>query len=109
MLLHARWKYRPLVLRSQFVWATIGLFGLVFTLEMLTPPDYVMGYLYITPILFANPRLSQITTLQLIAIAIALTLLNIWVPGNQAIHPAMIANRLITIIALVVCQGRIDG
>jgi two-component system, NarL family, sensor kinase len=83
-------------------WATISLFGLVFTLEILTPPDYVMGYLYISPILFAKPRLTRSTTLLITAIAVVLTLLNIWIPGNEPIHPAMVANRLITVLALVV-------
>ncbi len=88
--------------RSPLLWATIGLFGLVFTLEILTPPDYVMGYLYITPILFAKPRLNRHTTFLLIVIAIILTLANIWIPGNDEIHPAMLANRSITVLALVV-------
>jgi two-component system, NarL family, sensor kinase len=69
---------------------------------MLTPPDYVIGYLYVTPILFAKPRLSQITTWQLTIIAMLLTLLNIWIPGNEPIQPAMVINRLTTVVALVV-------
>ncbi len=88
--------------KSTLFWATAGLFGLVFSIEMLTPPDYVMGYLYVTPILFAKPRLSQITTWQLTIIAILLTLLNIWIPGNEPIQPAMVINRLTTVVALVV-------
>jgi two-component system, NarL family, sensor kinase len=88
--------------KSTLFWATAGLFGLVFTIEMLTPPDYVMGYLYVTPILFAKPRLSQITTWQLTAIAILLTLLNIWIPGNEPIQPAMVVNRFTTVVALIV-------
>ena len=88
--------------KSSLFWATIGLFGLVFTLEILTPPDYVMGYLYISPILFAKPRLNRRTTLLITALAIALTLMNIWIPGNEEIHPAMVANRLITVLALIV-------
>jgi two-component system, NarL family, sensor kinase len=88
--------------KSTLFWATVGLFGLVFSIEMLTPPDYVMGYLYVTPILFAKPRLSQITTWQLTIIAISLTLLNIWIPGNEPIQPAMVTNRLTTVVALVV-------
>lgn len=88
--------------KSPLFWATVGLFGLVFALEMLTPPDYVMGYLYIMPILFAKPQLNRNTTLQITAIAVALTLLNIWIPGNETIHPAMVADRLITVLALVV-------
>ncbi|WP_310414413.1 HAMP domain-containing sensor histidine kinase [Chamaesiphon sp. OTE_8_metabat_110] len=84
-------------------WTTIGLFALVFTLEILTPPDYVMGYLYISPILFAKPHLSRRTTLLITALAVVLTLLNIWVPGHhREIHPAMVANRLITVLATIV-------
>lgn len=87
---------------SGLFWATTGLCGLVFTLELLTPPDYVMGYLYITPILFARPRLSRGATLSITAIAVVLTLINIWIPGHQPIHSATIANRLITVLALIV-------
>ena len=87
---------------SSLFWATSGLFALVFTLELLTPPDYVMGYLYISPILFVKPRLSRRTTLLITTLAIVLTLLNIWIPGDREIHPAMVANRLITILALIV-------
>lgn len=96
----SRWYH--LTTKSTLFWATAGLFGLVFTIEMLTPPDYVMGYLYVSPILFAKPRLSRMTTWQLTAIAIFLTLLNIWVPGNELIQPAMVVNRLTTVVALIV-------
>ncbi len=81
---------------------TIGLFALVLMAELLTPADYVMGYLYITPILVANPRLSRLTTVLITATAIGLTLLNIWIPGNEPIHPAMVVNRAITGLALIV-------
>jgi two-component system, NarL family, sensor kinase len=88
--------------QSSLFWATVGLFGLVFTLEMLTPPDYVMGYLYIMPILFAKPQLSRNTILQITAISVVLTLVNIWIPGNETIHPAMVVDRLITVFALAI-------
>jgi two-component system, NarL family, sensor kinase len=88
--------------RVPLLWLTIGLFGIVFTLELLTPTDYVMGYLYISPILFVKPHLNRNATLQITALAIVLTLLNIWIPGNEPIHPSMVANRLITVVALFV-------
>jgi two-component system, NarL family, sensor kinase len=88
--------------QPSLLWSTMGLFGLVFILEMLTPADYVMGYLYISPILFVKPRLNRNQTLVITIIAAILTLLNIWVPGHEEIHPAMVANRLITVLALVV-------
>jgi two-component system, NarL family, sensor kinase len=83
-------------------WISFGLFGLVFALEMLTPPDYVMGYLYISPILLANPQLDQAKTMQLTAAAVVLTLLNIWIPEHDTIQSGMVVNRLITVVALVV-------
>jgi two-component system, NarL family, sensor kinase len=100
---HLQYWWRSITLdRSPLVWATIGVFGLVFTLELLTPPDYVIGYLYISPILFAKPRLTRSGTLLITAIAAILTLLNIWIPGNEPIHPAMLANRSLTVVALIV-------
>lgn len=87
--------------RSPLLWATVGLFGLVFILEMLTPTEYVVGYLYISPILFANPRLNRIKAYGLTIAAICLTLINIWIPGNQPIQAAMVTNRLITALALL--------
>jgi two-component system, NarL family, sensor kinase len=92
---------QSLVLGKSFLfWGTVGLFSLVFALEMLTPPDYVMGYLYILPILVAKPQLHRYATWQITAIAVVLTLLNIWIPGNETIHPAMVVDRLITVLAL---------
>ncbi len=94
--------HSPSLDRVPLLWVTVGLFGLVFVLELLTPTDYVMGYLYISPILFVKPRLNRSATLQITALAIVLTLLNIWIPGNEPIHPAMVTNRLITVVALTV-------
>jgi two-component system, NarL family, sensor kinase len=88
-------------LRSPTFWATVGLFGLIFTIELLTPTDYVIGYLYISPILFAKPRMNSKTIFLVTAIAVILTLLNIWIPGGEEIHPSMVTNRLITALALV--------
>lgn len=88
--------------RSPFFWIIAGLFGLVFILEFETPPDYVMGYLYIAPILIANSRYSRATNLLSILIAVILTLLNIWIPFNEEIHTSMVVNRMVTVLALVV-------
>jgi two-component system, NarL family, sensor kinase len=88
--------------KSPLFWAIAGLFGLVFTLEIVTPPDYVMGYLYISPILLAKTRLNRNITLLLTTIAVILTLLNIWIPGQEEIHPSMVVNRLTTGLALIV-------
>jgi two-component system NarL family sensor kinase len=66
--------------RSPFFWIIAGLFGIVFILEYSTPPDYVMGYLYVSPILIANSRLSRAAIFQIVLVAVILTLLNIWIP-----------------------------
>ncbi len=95
----SRWRSLS---NSPLFWFTIGLFALVLTAELLTPPDYVMGYLYITPILVANPRLNRPTTVLITTTAVGLTLLNIWVPGNEPIYPSMVVNRSITGLALIV-------
>ncbi|PZO41147.1 MAG: two-component sensor histidine kinase [Pseudanabaena frigida] len=87
--------------RSPFFWIIAGLFGIVFTLEFSTPPDYVMSYLYVSPILIANSRLSRVAIFQIILAAVILTLLNIWVPPNGEIHASMVVNRLVTVFALI--------
>ncbi|MFN4831271.1 MAG: sensor histidine kinase, partial [Pseudanabaena sp.] len=51
--------------RSHLFWIIVGLFGLVIILEFSTPPEYVMGYLYISPILIANSQLGRRSTFQL--------------------------------------------
>ena len=81
--------------RSPLFWIVGGSFGLVSILEFSTPPDYVMGYLYISPILIANSRLSRTVTFQFVLAAVILTLLNIWIPDKEIIQASTVANRLI--------------
>ncbi|WP_190681990.1 hypothetical protein [Leptolyngbya sp. FACHB-671] len=45
-------------------WLVVGLFAVVFSLELATPPEYVFGYLYIGPILLASAHLSRKVTFQ---------------------------------------------
>lgn len=77
-------------------------FAVVIVLEYATPPAYVFGYLYIGAVLLANPRLSRQTTRWVITAAIALTLLNLTLPGNREINLATVANRLIAVVAIAV-------
>ena len=88
--------------RSHLFWIIVGLFGLVIILEFSTPPEYVMGYLYISPILIANSQLGRRSTFQLTLVAVILTLLNIWIPKQGEVQISMIVNRLVTISALIV-------
>jgi two-component system, NarL family, sensor kinase len=82
--------------------AILGLFGVVFALEVTTPSNYVMGYLYISVIAFLNQHLSRAATFYFTVIAAILTLLNIWIPGEEKIDASMVANRLIVVFALIV-------
>jgi two-component system NarL family sensor kinase len=88
--------------RSPTFWMIVGLIGAVIVLEFSTPPEYVMGYLYISPILIANSQLSRTSTFLFTLASVVLTLINIWIPYHQTIQVSMIVNRLVTILALVV-------
>jgi two-component system, NarL family, sensor kinase len=88
--------------RSRLFWIIVGLFAIVFSLETLTPPDYVFGYLYIGPILLATSRLSRVTAFRITVAAATLTLLNLWLPGGYDIQAETVASRVIAILALVI-------
>lgn len=84
-------------------WGLIaGAFTVVIVLEFLTPPAYVFGYLYTGPILVVNSRLSGLATFQVTLAACVLTILNLFIPDFETINSAIIANRLIAVMALVV-------
>lgn len=88
--------------KSSIFWAIVGFFGVVFALEVTTPSNYVMGYLYISSIAFANSHLSRAATFYFTVTAAILTLLNIWIPGKETIDTSMVANRFIVVFALIV-------
>ena len=83
-------------------WLIAALFVGIFTLEFLTPPNYIFGYFYIGPILLTNSRLGRKAAILATMIAVALTLINLYVPGGEIIEPSTIADRLIVSIALIV-------
>ena len=83
-------------------WSTISLFALIALLEFTTPVDYVFGYFYTAPILLTTSRLGRGATFYTTALAVVLTLLNLWIPGNKLIEPSTIASRLIAAISLIV-------
>jgi two-component system, NarL family, sensor kinase len=91
-------KGRP----ARMLWLVVGLFVTVLCLELITPPDYVFGYLYIGPILITSAHLSRCVTLQATVIASVLTIINVWFPGGEPVADSTIASRIIAIVALVV-------
>lgn len=82
-------------------WLLIFIFLAVITLEYSTPPPYVFSYLYIGAVLLASVRLGRRTMLWVTGIAVSLTLLNLWVPGIEQVTPIIVANRTITVLALI--------
>jgi len=83
-------------------WIVVGLFLIVLVLEFSTPSAFIFGYLYTAPILLASARLQRRRTAQVTAIAMVLTLLNLWIPRSATITLATIANRIIAAMALLV-------
>lgn len=83
-------------------WFLALLFLLVMVLEYSTPPPYVVGYLYIGAVLLASARLGRRAMLWVTGFAVGLTLLNLWFPGIELITPITVANRTITVFALIV-------
>jgi two-component system, NarL family, sensor kinase len=86
----------------QWFWLAMGLMAVIFVLEFSTPSEFIFGYLYTVPILLASTRLRRRRTAQIAIVAIALTLLNLWVPDPSPITLATVANRSIAATALLV-------
>jgi two-component system, NarL family, sensor kinase len=80
----------------------ISLFIFILALEFSTPNEYVFGYLYSGPILLANSWLGRLATFQATFVAVCLTMLNLLVPGSEAIKVSTIASRAIAAMALIV-------
>ncbi len=93
---------RPILPWQRTPWLIAALFVVVIVLEYSTPPPYVFGYLYIGAVLLASGGLGRGATRWVTMIAIALTLLNLVIPGLEPITSITIANRAITVLALVV-------
>ncbi|WP_017317458.1 sensor histidine kinase [Mastigocladopsis repens] len=87
--------------RGLIYWVITTGFAIVMALEYLTPPEYVFGYLYIGSILLAS-RLNRKAVFNVTLAAAGLTLLNLLIPGVEAINPPTVGNRLIAVIALLV-------
>jgi two-component system NarL family sensor kinase len=88
--------------RLRSLWLISSLFAVVLVLEFTTPVDYVFGYLYSGPILLATSRLGRKATFYTTLVAVVLTILNLWIPGNEIVEPSTVASRLIAVMALVV-------
>lgn len=84
-------------------WALIVIFFfLILTLDFTTPPQYILAYLYIIPILisisFLSPRIAKV----LLGLAVFATLLNLVFPNNVLSQPAIVSSRLLAVLAIVI-------
>ncbi len=89
------------VTRNWF-WMVMGIMVVIFGLEFSTASEFIFGYLYTAPILLASARLRSHHTTQVTVVAIALTVLNIWIPNPHSVTLATVVNRLIAAMALLV-------
>jgi two-component system, NarL family, sensor kinase len=89
----------PQISTSNWSLLITGLILVVLLLEFTTPSAFVFGYLYTAPILLTSARLPRKATVQVTAIAILFTLLNLWFPV-PIINPATVANRSIAALSL---------
>jgi two-component system NarL family sensor kinase len=83
-------------------WIAVGLIAIIFVLEFATPSEFIFGYLYTAPILLSSAQSQRRRTAQITTVAIALTLLNLWIPDPSQITLATVVNRLIAAMALLV-------
>lgn len=88
--------------QSQTSWKFVifGLMVFISIAEFSTPAEFIVGYLYTAPILLASARLHRSQSMQVTAIAMVLTLMNIWIPEVQE-SIATIVDRVITAMALL--------
>ena len=76
--------------------------GIVLVLDFSTPADYVIGYLYLCPLLFAMGRFPRKFILGLTLVIILLTLLNLGLPNYASVTFSTIVNRILASVALAV-------
>ena len=76
--------------------------GIVVVLDFSTPVEYVIGYLYLCPLLFSTGRLPRKFILGLTLLMVLLTLLNLELPNHQLVTLPALVNRILASISLTV-------
>jgi two-component system, NarL family, sensor kinase len=74
----------------------------VIALDFATPVEYVMGYLYVCPLLLASSRCPRRQVFGLAILVVTLVLLDLLVPHQSMVRPSALINRVIAAIALIV-------
>ena len=76
--------------------------GIVIVLDFSTPVEYVIGYLYLCPLLFATARFPRKFILGFTLFMVLLILLNLELPNHTLIITSALVNRILASIALVI-------
>lgn len=88
---------------SKARWGLIIIFFLVIlALDFSTPPQYILAYLYIIPILISISFLKPKIAKMLLAMAVFSTLMNLVFPNNVLSNPAIVISRLLAVLAIAV-------
>ncbi len=88
-------------------WIVGILVAIILSLEIILPNEYVVGYAYIVPILFANYQINSRWGRWVTVMAVCLTLigcLDRQYLQLEQIHPAVLFNRILVAAALIVSQ-----
>lgn len=84
-------------------WAIIVIAFIVITiLDFSTPPEYILAYLYVVPILISISFLKPEIAKTLLVIAIIATLLNLIFPHNVSYIQSVLVNRSLAALAIII-------
>lgn len=75
---------------------------LVLVLDFSTPVEYVIGYLYLAPLILVTGRINRQGMIGLTTFAVLSTLLNLWLPNHTMTTLPAVINRLMAAVALIV-------
>lgn len=87
---------------ARFPGALWALTGLILLLELATPAQIVIGYLYVIPLVIGAPQRDRRDALGYLALCCGLTLLNLVVPEPDPEWRGVLVDRLLVCLALTV-------
>lgn len=87
--------------RKRDLGAIVIVLLLILLLDFFTPPEYILGFLYLGPLLLANRRFPQRFILAMTGIIVILMLLNLGFPRAELTTLPAIVNRLIAAISVI--------
>lgn len=84
-------------------WAIIVVaFTIITLLDFSTPPEYILAYLYVVPILVSASFLSPQVSKTLLIVAVIATLSDLFLPQNVLNNPSILVNRLLAALSIII-------